>query len=249
MARGRPASTHLLKAGTLRLILSLSVESLTQGWCVELEPPDRDLLFGAGANTRVMEEAVDQFAPRSVVCADLAPWRAPDMAKTILWQGAGRSFSDAARIRRVFDEILRMDVDDMRAYHRACAANLLTRRDLSFRVLSQDDLHELGRRAAYLILRAPRKDGYKVNFGYSLQLAGGLLRHRISDSYAWLPDLDPVGRELENALETVRTDIDRRLARSHDYGLRRRRQQVDELLKFLVGSGGDPDLLRALEQE
>jgi len=80
------------------------------------------------------------------------PWRAPDMANTLLWQGAGRCFADAENIRRVFDEILRLDVGQMRAYHRACAANLLSRPDISFTVLTREELSELAGRAAHLIV-------------------------------------------------------------------------------------------------
>ncbi len=176
------------------------------------------------------------------------PWRAPYMANTLLWQGAGRCVADTEKIRHVFDLILRLDIGQMRAYHRACAANLLSRRDISFTVLTRDELSELAGRAAHLVLQA-KKDGYKVNFDYGLRLTGGLLRYRIVAPYAWLPDLDPAGRQLEDALQTVQKDMDQRLARSVDFRLRRKRRQVEELLKFLGGSGGDPDLLRSLEED
>ena len=128
------------------------------------------------------------------------------------------------------------------------AANLPSRRDISFRVLTREELSELAGRAAHLVLQA-KKNGYKVNFDYGLRLTGGLLRYRIVAPYALLPDLDPAGRQLEDALQKVKKDMDRRLARSVDVRLRRKRHQAEELLKYLSGSGGDPDLLRSLEED
>ena len=180
--------------------------------------------------------------------AEAHPWRQPASASVVIWRGAGRVIRRYDHLRRVFDLLLALPERDWLEYHRACAADILSRADAVFAVLAPKENAEIGRYASTM-LRLDRKEEFSKKFGWTLKIIGGLLRYRIVAPYAWLPDLDPAGRQLEDALQQVQKDLDRRLARSVDFRLRRKRHQVEELLKFLRGSGGDPDLLRSLEED
>ncbi len=176
---------------------------------------------------------------------DWHPWAAPAGASVVIWQGLGRVTDDPRRIRQVLDLLFARAPEQWSQQHCACIAFMMTRRDETFDVMSETEAVALCRVITRMLER-DRGGPYGQLFAYHLQMAGGLLRRRRVEPFAWMPEMDHDARALLSVLERLAAEM--RQAGLRGYGSRfaTKIERTTAVAQWLSGVGGGPVTLREL---
>ncbi|TCP41363.1 hypothetical protein [Rhodovulum marinum] len=162
----------------------------------------------------------------------------------LIYQGFSRTVRDAALEERVLRAVLRRGIErwSYRA-ESACVALMLSRSETAPMLLERQDVDEIGQRA--VIEFREELGGHYTRFNYAPFLVGGLLRWRLKEPRALLTGNDTLADSLFEVIEAARQDLMSR--RRVDEAFARRREKyvpiLDDLLKYLRGEGGNPNLL------
>lgn len=199
---------------------------------------NRLLLLLTWSFARCPEPVQDEML--AALAAQGHPWRQPKSADVVLWFGAGRTVTSAARVRAAFDLLLQGDPPLATQQQRACLAMLLTRRDASFEVLTPEDMKDLVGHAVRMLREAVDQRRVARLFSYALAIIGGLMRWRLRDAYALMPSADVGARALDEALERLITHSRSPL---REQSKRRELQQTQTIAAVLRGEAHDQRLL------
>ena len=165
----------------------------------------------------------------------------------LVYQGIARTVNDQATEERILASILKRGIEswNYRA-ESACVSLLLSRSQTAPRLLSRSDVDKIAERAIFEFRR--EYETQYTRFNYAPFLIGGLLRWRLKEPWALLVGQDPVADRLAQVIIDARADILNRWGA--DDAFERRQQKylpiLDDLLAYLTGEGGNPNLLLAI---
>lgn len=160
----------------------------------------------------------------------------------LIYQALARITDDPAIEAKLLHEIC--DAEPFESDWRtrtACAAMLLSRSESAPSVLDRTRIEALARRAL-AELRSLVGSTY-TRFLYARFLLGGILRWRMIDPYAFIPEVDPLGSDLQQAVRDILDDLAWRGASVPEVAKaeRRMRPTFEGLLKALKGESVDPN--------
>jgi len=167
---------------------------------------------------------------------------APRSAKRVVLHGLGRCISDQARIRKVLGIIVALDQN---ADTRAAVASILSRRDEAPNALDDVLVDRIGKQTDRALKNQLRINSYQRDFKYTIFVLAGLLRYREAEPYAMLAERSDLARSILRTLEEIGRQLKRQ--RTAINSAAEKMLLVDELKSFLSGQGGDPNILRMIE--
>jgi hypothetical protein len=171
------------------------------------------------------------------------PLHAMTMAQTILQQGAGRAIDGADRVAHLLRILTARPSPNM--HTRAALSFVLSRRGTAPAALSDDLVRVIARNLLSHLRELLAASSFERDFKYLLMALTGLLRYREVSPWALVVDRESLARDLAAELAKARRRL---LQRVHSVRQgHEKRAIVDELIAMLRGTGGDPDLLRRID--
>ncbi len=171
------------------------------------------------------------------------PLLAMQMAQTILQQGAGRATNSPIRVARLLSILEARTPQNM--HTRAAMSFVLSRRKEAPEALTDDLARRIAEKLLAHLQELANGRSFEQDFKYVLMAVTGLLRYREVSPWALVADREPAAREFAVALAEARKRLAQRV-RSVTQG-QAKLAIVDDLIEMLSGTGGDPDLLRRID--
>ncbi len=171
------------------------------------------------------------------------PLLKPPKAKRVVIQGLGRVTTDA--------DALGQFIPHFSAYlnnndYLGAFAALVSRPAAAPLVLAEKETYALcASRLREVLASQLEQKNFKISFKYALLALGGLLRVREVSPWALVADRSQQARDLVNVLEKIASCLTR--GERNIRGLQEKREITEELIKYLNGSGGAPDILAIAE--
>ena len=128
---------------------------------------------------------------------------------------------------------------------RAALSFVLSRRKEAPEALTRDLALNIARKLLAQLNELTNARSFERDFKYVLMAVTGLLRYRKSSPWALVAEREPVARQLSAALLSAKNRLQhqvRSVRQGHE-----KLVIVDELMKMLAGTGGDPDLLSKID--
>jgi len=168
----------------------------------------------------------------------------------LVYQGIARTVNDQATEKRILASILKRGIEtwNYRA-ESACVSLLLSRSQTAPLLLSRSDVDKIAERAIFEFRR--EYETQYTRFNYAPFLIGGLLRWRLKEPWALLTGQDPVADRLAEVIVNARADILNRWGTDDAFERKQKKYLpiLDDLLAYLTGEGGNPNLLLALYED
>jgi hypothetical protein len=209
----------------------------------ELLPADKDLLrcltwtftLCPDATQRVLVEALE---------ADQKGMKYPLVrghSRTVLTQGAARTVTGVARLRRVLSVLASRTVnnDTLSAF-----AMILSRRSEAPQALTAALVNKILELVSEELINLASRLSFKSKFKNALLALAGLFRYREVDPYALLAGRDPLAQSLRTILDEVDTLLHRN---QHSVRLFKETSQLIESLRELLDGLGNPNILLLIE--
>ena len=169
-------------------------------------------------------------------------WSQPNWV--LVYQGIARTVSSQAMEARVLQSVLKRGTGTWNYRgESACISLLLSRSETAPLLLSRSDVEKIAERAVF---EFGREHGTQyTRFNYAPFLIGGLLRWRLKEPWALLVGRDPVADRLAQVIIDARADILNRWGTNDAFEKRQKKYLpiLDDLLAYLTGEGGNPNLL------
>lgn len=164
-------------------------------------------------------------------------------AQTVLQQGAGRSVDGQERINRLLNIL--SDRENKRSHTWACYSHILSRREIAPSALDSKLIHKIVGEIIPFLESAAREQRFNVIYKYLIGTTAGLLRFREVEPWALVTDRSADALILHDALVMCRNQLSK-ITQSIPQGSAKL-AVTDSLIELLRGSGGDPDLLRRID--
>ncbi|WP_269584036.1 hypothetical protein [Roseibium sp. Sym1] len=163
-------------------------------------------------------------------------------ARTIV-RGAARITSSAEKLRLLFELLVerRQNADT-----RGALCDALSRRKNAPKALSHALAGRIAQDTVENIARLIETRSFEVDLKYTLLILTGLLRYREVEPWFLTPEQPGHGRVIQEKLVKLRGAVFRR--RSSVRQGSQKVEIIDNLLEYIEGTGGDPNLLRILEE-
>ncbi|WP_299809814.1 hypothetical protein [uncultured Roseibium sp.] len=163
-------------------------------------------------------------------------------ARTIV-RGAARIMTSTEKLHSLFSLLVKRNQN---ADTRGALCDALSRRKFAPQSLSRQLAGKIAQDTAENIDRLIEKKSFEVDLKYTLLILTGLLRYREVEPWFLTPDNPGHGREIQKKLEKLRISVFRHRKRIGQGDLKV--EIIDSLLEYIEGTGGDPNLLRMLEE-
>lgn len=162
----------------------------------------------------------------------------------LVYQGIARTVNDQATEERILESILKRRIGSW-SYRgeSACISLLLSRSETAPLLLCRSDVERIAERAI-IEFRQEYETQY-TRFNYAPFLIGGLLRWRLKEPRALLVGRDPVADRLAQVITDARADILNRWGTNDAFAKKQKKYLpiLEDLLAYLTGEGGSPNLL------
>ena len=164
-------------------------------------------------------------------------------ARTVLQQGAGRAIDGPERVARLLHIL--SELSSPNTHTRAAMSFLLSRRKEAPEALNEKLVQKIAKQLYIRLIKLHENSNFKQDFKYILMTLTGLLRYREISPFSLISNENNIAGTICNILVQIEKSI-RRHVNSIAQG-RDKLAIVGELLKMLAGTGGDPDLLRRID--
>ena len=164
-------------------------------------------------------------------------------AKTVLQQGAGRAIDGPERVARLLHIL--SELNSPNTHTRAALSFLLSRRKEAPEALTEKLVQKIAKQLCIRLINLHENNSFKQDFKYVLMILTGLLRYREISPFSLIANENNTAEKIQDILLKIEKTI-RRHVNSITQG-RDKLAIVGELLKMLAGTGGDPDLLRRID--
>ena len=165
-------------------------------------------------------------------------------SRQLIYQALGRVVTEPDDLRRVFDHLLAINVQDWRRNQLASAAQLLARTDAPVR-LDRGEIDTLGE----VVIHANRRaigGKYQTSYIYTPYVLVGLLRTRHRDPFSLVVGTDSLADRLLESTQDVIADMHQHFP--HDISISKYRGVLKECCKGLAGHGLRPDILVEIDE-
>ncbi|WIJ25797.1 hypothetical protein [Devosia sp. RR2S18] len=176
-------------------------------------------------------------------CGAFNPLLSAPRSKTVIIAGAGRAVEDVDLIARLISTLAQRQ---MSSTVLGALSSVLSRRARAPYALSSELVDDIAEKLVGVLQELKTQQSFHIKFKNTLLSFSGLLRYREVEPWALVRDRSVLADQAAQTLEQIRATLEHRQSRipqgAKKLGI------VSELIELLSGQGGDPNILRHIDE-